>query len=561
MNNDVELIPVKGVLPSVQVQSDNVIYVPQAHKNKAGIVKEGDGVLIENGVVSLNKQTVEDMIDANKWVSYGFQQNLTEDEKGMARHNIGAGDNDFTGSYYDVTQKPHLNTDNIDSLDTGDEEINNTINLHKVSKTGSFDDLNDVPTDTLDFAESERQKSKNLFPYETVSGNNSTQKFFNPLPAGTYTLSAIVSSASPDTQCLVEVYYNNTWLAQYFLTKSSIRTSETRTINSQFDELRFYGGKPNYAYDFTFSQVQLEQGSVATDYQPYHGQITHNGDAPVVFAESERQKSKNLLNISDASSYTTNGVTLTIKDNIITLNGTTTGFTTFYRPHQLITANVGNYAFSFKHISGTISGNSGTQSLYNQVGKNEIYYPNTSIINDITEVTDYNQLRIAISGNITFDNFKYSLQYEQGDVATDYQPYNGAIVHEKQIADVEHIEVIYDNSSSDANINWGKTSGIYGGDVVSNKDFTKYKKVIVYSYSSGNILTTIIPLTNILGDAYIGCNAGLSNDTTDIQCIKCSVNSAKTEFKVDAMGYYNTSGFVLRNNTNSYLVFKIEGAY
>ena len=163
MNNDVELIPVKGVLPSVQVQSDNVIYVPQAHKNKAGIVKEGDGVLIENGVVSLNKQTVEDMIDANKWVSYGFQQNLTEDEKGMARHNIGAGDNYFTGSYYDLTQKPHLNTNNTAGLDYGDEELNDTINLHKISKTGSFNDLKHVPQETLAFAESERQKSKNLF--------------------------------------------------------------------------------------------------------------------------------------------------------------------------------------------------------------------------------------------------------------------------------------------------------------------------------------------------------------------------------------------------------------
>ena len=163
MNNDVELIPVKGVSPSVQVQSDNVIYVPQAHKNKAGIVKEGDGVLIENGVVSLNKQTVEDMIDANKWVSYGFKQNLTEDEKGMARHNIGAGDNYFTGSYYDLTQKPHLNTNNTTGLDYGDEVLNDTINLHKISKTGSFNDLKHVPQETLAFAESERQKSKNLF--------------------------------------------------------------------------------------------------------------------------------------------------------------------------------------------------------------------------------------------------------------------------------------------------------------------------------------------------------------------------------------------------------------
>lgn len=161
--------------------------------------------------------------------------------------------------------------------------------------------------------------------------------------------------------------------------------------------------------------------------------LSSKTELTLAFAESERQKSKNLLNIYNASSYTTNGVTLTIENNIITLNGTTTAFTTFIRPHQLIRANVGKYAFSFKHISGTISGNSGPQSLYNQVGKYEICYPNISSINDITEVTDYDQLRIAISGNITFDNFKYSLQYEQGDVATDYQPYNGAIVHNNQL--------------------------------------------------------------------------------------------------------------------------------
>ena len=37
---------------------------------------------------------------------------------------------------------------------------------------------------------------------------------------------------------------------------------------------------------------------------------------------------------------------------------------------------------------------------------------------------------------------------------------DGAIVHEKEIADVEHIETIYDMSSSDSNINKGYTSGL-----------------------------------------------------------------------------------------------------
>ena len=37
---------------------------------------------------------------------------------------------------------------------------------------------------------------------------------------------------------------------------------------------------------------------------------------------------------------------------------------------------------------------------------------------------------------------------------------DGGIVHKKEIADVEHIETIYDMSSSDSNINWGNTAGI-----------------------------------------------------------------------------------------------------
>lgn len=310
MNNDVELIPVKGVLPSVQVQLDNVIYVPQAHKNKAGIVKEGDGVLIENGVVSLNKQTVEDMIDANKWVSYGFQQNLTEDEKGMARHNIGAGDNEFTGSYYDVTQKPHLNTDNIDSLDTGDEEINNTINLHKVSKTGSFDDLNDVPTDTLDFAESERQKSKNLFnatTAETTDGYSITYSadtselkingaytdgarcMFNTwsLKKGTYTLCIKFVSGSMTRFYAIKfmLYKDKSW-TQYAscpdISSSNQQVYVTFTLTEDVYDARLglYENLSTNTMTNCVFEYQIVAGSVPDfDFQAYQGgEFVQEGD-------------------------------------------------------------------------------------------------------------------------------------------------------------------------------------------------------------------------------------------------------------------------------------------
>ena len=70
------------------------------------------------------------------------------------------------------------------------------------------------------------------------------------------------------------------------MAKSSTRTYATNTINSQFDELRFYGGNGNYAYDFTFSQIQLEEGSAATEYQAYNGAIVHEKEIGITSGDA-----------------------------------------------------------------------------------------------------------------------------------------------------------------------------------------------------------------------------------------------------------------------------------
>ena len=79
---------------------------------------------------------------------------------------------------------------------------------------------------------------------------------------------------------------------------------------------------------------------------------------------------------------------------------------------------------------------------------------------------------------ITKDVFQNSnMQLEYGTKQTSYQPYNGAIVHKKEIADVEHIETIYDMSSSNSNINWGNTAGILlFNELTITHDFSGFKK-------------------------------------------------------------------------------------
>ena len=444
MNNDVELIPVKGVSPSVQVQSDNVIYVPQAHKNKAGIVKEGDGVLIENGVVSLNRQTVEDMIDANKWVSYGFQQNLTEDEKGMARHNIGAGDNYFTGSYYDLTQKPHLNTNNTTGLDYGDEELNDTINLHKISKTGSFNDLKHVPQETIDFAELERQKSKNLFDTTkaenvgynwngTINSNNSQNYiscgFIKIKPNTNYIFSLADSTITMQYTGALFYTLDKTYISYVECNGNTFITpSNAEYMICQF----WFESNPMNYKDI----IQIEEGSVATNYQPYNGQITHNGDAPVVFAESERQKSKNLLYIKN----TQNTTTITSYPDHIILNGTPNAnteypYTSSTLPNDVEFEQGKTYTLSRQLISG----NGGLNFKLGLVLQDTNGQPLQEVVipsgqESFTLVCNSNNIKkysgyIIFDGGVTFTNAYYGLQIEEGSVATNYQPYNGQITH------------------------------------------------------------------------------------------------------------------------------------
>lgn len=436
MNNDVELIPVKGVLPTVQTQSDNVIYIPQAHKNKPGIVKEGDGINIENGVVSLNKQTVEDMIDANKWVSYGFEQNLTEDEKGIARHNIGAGANEFTGSWLDLANRPQK---------------------------------------TIDFAEEERLKGKNLLLLKNYG----------------VTTGGISVSVSGEDQTITFNGTASQWSSVNI--RIPLRLKLKKNIKYSFTHKSVQGFSANYPVimgryagtpPFTFtaaedeeitsmtltipantrfvdvvSAYQVEKGEVSTAYVPAVGDIMRQNDAPIRFAETERLKSENnnyilhLDNVDDALSNTSkepvqnkvlyDPVTfaeserqksknlldinkIKEQDNIRVVDDTVI-CTLWYRPinqklSEIADLEVGKtYVFSFNTTSSR-------QTLYltgSYTG--EIWQGRPYTITQ--EMLDSKLVFYSAQSGSTNPATYSNMQIEEGTVATDYQPYNGAITH------------------------------------------------------------------------------------------------------------------------------------
>ena len=297
--------------------------------------------------------------------------------------------------------------------------------------------------------------------------------------------------------------------------------------------------------------ILLSNNTWSIQVSPLQKKIPLNNVNEVLdFAESEYQKSKNLLTIVPFSK-TINGITITANNDIITINGTTTAFTTINKKHNLINVNIGKYVLSLKHISGTISGNSSSQTLYNKVVKNELAYPALSVVDNITEETASDKLYIAISNGITFDNFMYQLQYEQGSTATDYQPYYGAIVHQGDIAPV----VLYDKNSADPSINKGYTSGIMTdgvGNVRVSIDFSPYKKVKIYANLDRMNAVSEYDFTSGTDQFSVLCG--------DIASARDKVNYisgyiSNTEFRPVFAGLAETA----KDNNANYYVYRIEG--
>ena len=133
---------------------------------------------------------------------------------------------------------------------------------------GSIDELNSN-LDTLEFGEV--AGGKNLFKYNEVSGTLSKTVECS-LDAGTYTISALVNSSDTDSSTsLIQFYYEDGNSESYLLGRES-RTSYTVTLTKHVIALIFYASKDwaNSANDtFTYSDIQIEEGSTATEYEPY----------------------------------------------------------------------------------------------------------------------------------------------------------------------------------------------------------------------------------------------------------------------------------------------------
>ena len=212
---------------------------------------------------------------------------------------------------------------------------------------------------------------------------------------------------------------------------------------------------------------EIDSALSSTSTNPVQNKVLYN---PVTFAESERQKSKNLIPFPfyDGNSKTDNGITFTVNNNqSILVTGSITNHDS--NANFYLASNMPLKAGTYKIFKD--SSNADIEAVVRV--DNRPHFGEFTLSSDTTiEIL----VRVPNFSTQTYNHIVKVMVYE-GDRDTNWQPYNGAIVHEKQIADVEHIETIYDMSSSDSNINWGNTAGIPLYDALNIvHDFSGFKK-------------------------------------------------------------------------------------
>ena len=321
-----------------------------------------------------------------------------------------------------------------------------------------------------------------------------------------------------------------------------------------------------------------EKTSINTDITPIASSenlITSGGvhDYPAVtFAESERQKSKNLVEIKNGINVTySTGMHVETSNDIVTVSGTVTGGTA----HNITTFSPKiysgkTYTLSFQDYSNlsnfeiAVTGTraDGTKK-YNMLNVTP-----TTLSKTITADNDYT-LAIEVfstAGKTVSGTFK--LQLEEGSVATDYQQYNGAIVHEKDIADVEHIEVLYDKTSSDANINKGLTSGCQFNETGANSvsletsSISKYKGLNVYVYAVNQTLKVYLPVNKSNTETTCRTSlAGQNGAVNDSNILYGSLRYVYGNLYPTSIRERTLSSENIYQNNSSYYVSKIEGVY
>ena len=158
-----------------------------------------------------------------------------------------------------------------------------------------------------------------------------------------------------------------------------------------------------------------------------------------------------------------------------------------------------------------------------------------TIVVDVDEFNNSLELHLDNSVVTTLDFAESERQKSETD---------GAIVHKKEIADVEHIETIYDMSSSDESINLGYTGGIQPETTISNLALSKYKTLRIWFSNYGYLQYQGFLTLRIEGNGHREIQSTVWNSNYQIDVNKLDDTSSLTN-----------------NSSANCIIGRIEGVY
>lgn len=284
-------------------------------------------------------------------------------------------------------------------------------------------------------------------------------------------------------------------------------------------------------------------------------------DQTISFAETERQKSKNLFYENKylssyctyaSNKWTTNSTRIGYNQSILTNEVSSTGNR---NTSKLPLLKKGTCTLTMFNVVNNTNDTSINIAFYNQDGTiNGTPITATIVINTTITFTLASDLYLDIrvqgdTGTISFDH----IQVEQGTKSTDYQPYYGAIAHQ---GDIITPTVLYDKDSSYPNLNWGYTSGIMTdgkGTLSIPVNFSPYKTIIFYAR-----------LNHMSAIGYYSvstANNQFSILAADIYSARAETNyfSGYIYNKIDLRPTFSGRGNTAKDNNTEYYIYRIEG--
>ena len=241
------------------------------------------------------------------------------------------------------------------------------------------------------------------------------------------------------------------------------------------------------------------------------GTPTPSSPQPVNVVSGDNEvavQGKNLFNSNNLSSGTLGGITTTISNSTLSMNGTSNIADYIYSKTFITKLKAGTYTTSMFKNSGTYTANSGATAVYirkndnttlvgietGRINNSTIDSP-TTVAFTLTEDTDIYFSMYCNKTNQVYNDFSFSIQIEENSTATTYEAYNGTtypidlpVENLFQLPNADTLNQVVYSKNSDNTINLSGTAS-------ANTIFYVFKDLSEANIKNGDTYTISVNKT------------------------------------------------------------------